>query len=169
MRFKMRVNECYRDLTPVIGVEAIIASVRIPSMKALLLYLTAALATGVQVYWLLAWSIWGAPTSRTQYLALCGSLVLFIAALLALWKPRAAAITALCASAVIWCFYAPALVITFIRLPYGTYVLQPRLALRLFPSFLLALTPVALLTVSTYYAIVSLRLRHFARRDRYLG
>jgi len=54
-------------------------------MRALLLYLTAAIATGAQV-WLLAWSIWGAPTSRTEYLALCGSLVLFIAALLAPWR-----------------------------------------------------------------------------------
>jgi hypothetical protein len=108
------------------------------------------------VYWLLAWSIWGAPTSRTQYVALGGSLLLFGAALLAMWKARAAAIAAICASALIWSFYAPALVVTFIRLPYTTLASESPLALQLLPSYLLALTPVGFLIASTYHAVVSL-------------
>ncbi len=140
-----------------------------PSMRALLLYLTTALATGAQVCWLLAWSIWGAPTSRTQYVALCGSLVLLIAALLAIRKARAAATTALCASVAIWSFYAPALVVTFFRLPYTTLALEPHLVLQLLPSYLLALIPVGLLIASTYHAVVSLRRKTLAPQEPHLG
>ena len=117
-------------------------------MLGAILYLVTAVATGAQVYWLLMWAIWGAPTSPTQYLSLCGSLVLLIAASLAKWKPRMAAVTALCAIAAIWCFYAPALVYSLVRLPYSALLL---------PSYFVALIPAVLLTASSYYAIAYLR------------
>jgi hypothetical protein len=94
------------------------------SMRTLLLYMATALATGAQVYWLMMSSIWGAPTSRTQYVALCGSLALILAALLAICKARAA-ITALCASVAIWSFYGPALVVAFFRFPYYYAGIKP--------------------------------------------
>jgi hypothetical protein len=81
-----------------------------------ILYLVTAVATGAQVYWLMMWAIWGAPTSPIQYVSLCRSLVLLIAASLAKWNPRLAAVIALWAIAAIWCFYAPALVYSVVRL-----------------------------------------------------
>jgi hypothetical protein len=132
-------------------------------MRTLLLYMTTALATGAQVYWLMMWSIWGALTSRTQYVALCGSLALMLAALLAIWKARAAATTALCASVAIWSFYGPALAVTFFRLPYITLASNSHLFLQLLPSYLLALIPLGFLIASTYHAVVSLRRTTLAR------
>ena len=146
-----------------------VAGVRMPSMRALLLYVTTALATGAQVYWLLMWSIWGAPTSRTQYISLCGSLALLIAGLLAIRKARAAATTAFCASVAIWSFYGPALLVTLVRLLNSTLASNPSRVVRLLESSLLALIPVGLLIASTYHALVSLRRKTIARVESQLG
>jgi hypothetical protein len=116
------------------------------------LYVVTALATGAQVYWLLAWGVWGAPTSPLQYVSICGSLVLFVAGILARWIPRATAFTAMGASVAMWCFYAPALIHTLRTLP-TSMTLQ---------SSWVAFTPVVLLVASTAYAITNITRRHRA-------
>jgi hypothetical protein len=116
------------------------------------LYVVTALATGAQVYWLLAWGIWGSPTSPLQYVSICGSLALFVAGILARWMPRATALTAMGASVAMWCFYALALIHTLRSLPTNM-TLQ---------SSLVAFTPVALLVASTAYAITNIARSHRA-------
>ena len=110
------------------------------------LYVLTALATGAQVYWLLAWGIWGAPTSPLQYVSVCGSLALFVGGILAKWRPRATAFTAMGASVAMWCFYAPALIHSIRSMPTGM-TLQ---------SSLVAFAPVVLLILSTAYAIADI-------------
>ena len=124
----------------------------------MVLYMATALTTGFQVYWVLMMAIWGAPTSPLEFVSICGSVVLFIAGVLAKWRPRAAAMTALCASAAIWSFYAPSLFGTFIRVPYINLLVQPQHYLRwVFRSFLVGLIPAVLLVVTTYQAVAILR------------
>jgi hypothetical protein len=112
-------------------------------MLATILYPATAFATAAQVYWLLAWGIWGAPTSPLQYVSICGSLALLIAGLVSKWKRRAAEFTAVGASLVIWCFYAPALIHTLAAWPTKVTV----------QAGLIAFTPVFLLVMSTVHAI----------------
>jgi|ERR1035437_817111 hypothetical protein len=116
------------------------------------LYILTALATGAQVYWLLAWGIWGAPTSPLQYISICGSLALFVAGILTKWRPRTTAFVALGASIAMWCFYAPALIHTLRALPTSMTV----------RSGLVAFTPVVLLVVSTAYSITDIAKKHRA-------
>jgi hypothetical protein len=113
-------------------------------MLATILYAATAFATGVQVYWLLAWGIWGAPTSPWQYVSICGSLALLIAGLVSRWKRRAAAFTAVGASLALWCFYAPALIHSLAAWPTKVTV----------QAGLMAFTPLFLLVMSTVHAII---------------
>ena len=110
------------------------------------IYLVTAIATGAQVYWLVAWRIWGAPTSPAQYVSLCGSLLLLTAAVPAARKPRTAAFMAVGACAAIWCFYAPALMHTFGSLPPAM------------PVYLMAwaFVPVVMLVISTIHAVIGI-------------
>jgi len=116
------------------------------------LYVFTAFVTAAQVYWLLAWGIWGAPTSPLQYISICGSFALFVAGVLAKWRPRVTAFTALAASIAMWCFYAPALIHTLHSLP-TSMTLQ---------SSLVALTPVVLLVLSTASATKDIAKRYRA-------
>jgi len=116
------------------------------------LYVLTALATGAQVYWLLAWGIWGAPTSPLQYVSICGSLALFVAGILAKWRPQETAFTAIGASVAIWCFYAPAVIHTIHSLPTNMTM----------QSSLVAFTPVVLLVFTSAYAIMDIARRHRA-------
>ena len=119
-------------------------SLRIPLMVARLLYAVTAVATGAQVYWLMAWGIWGAPTSPLQYVSILGSLTLLVAGTRAKWRPRTRAFTAVCAIIAIWCFYGPAVIHTLRQLPSNMGV----------PEATFAFAPVALLVASTTYAVV---------------
>jgi len=109
---------------------------------ALLLYALTGLATGVQLGYLLSWAIWGAPTSPLQYVALLGSVALLVAAVLSMWKPRAATTVALGGSLLLWCFYGPALY---------TLWREPPLSFR-FNKVFVVLLPLALLIAVTGYA-----------------
>lgn len=118
-----------------------------------LLYLATALTTATQVYFLTAWSMWRRPITPSQFIALVGSLVLLVAALMVRWKPRLASILALCSCVLIWCFYAPAIVYTVIHLP-----LIPELRTFL-PSLALSLVPAVLLALSSFRAVRNLAQR----------
>jgi hypothetical protein len=115
-------------------------------MLAAALYVVTALVTAAQVYWLLAWGMWGAPTTPLQYVSLGGSLVLLIAGIVAKWKARASAFAAVGACVAIWCFYAPAVIHTLRSLPTSRIVEQT----------LWAFTPVVLLVVSSVYAVTAI-------------
>lgn len=107
------------------------------------LYVLTAVVTGAQVYWLLAWGIWGAPTSPLQYVSICGSLALLVAGVLAKWRPRATAVMAMSATIAMWCFYAPAMIHTIHSLPASMTT----------QSSLMTFTPMVLLVISTACAV----------------
>ena len=73
----------------------------------LLLYLLTGIATAIPVVWALGWAVWGAGTSPTEYLSLCGSLVLVLSSLVSLANRRSAARLALLGAFAIWSFYLP--------------------------------------------------------------
>ena len=119
-------------------------------MLAAALYVVTAFATAAQVYWLLAWAIWGAPTTPLQYVSLGGSLGLLVAGIVAMWKARFAGFTAAGASVAIWCFYAPAVIYTVRSLPTTLRALPTG---RVVEQTLWVFTPVVLLIVSSIYAV----------------
>jgi len=73
------------------------------------LYFVAGLATGFQVYTLLALTVYGAPFNSLELVSLLGSVALLIAAFISLFKPYAAARIALIACLMTWSFYGPAI------------------------------------------------------------
>ena len=73
------------------------------------LYFVASVITGFHVGTLLAPAVYGAPWNPLELVSLLGSLCLFIAAYVSLFKPNAAARLALIACLAMWCFYGPAI------------------------------------------------------------
>jgi hypothetical protein len=73
------------------------------------LYFVTALVTGFHVYTLMALTVYGAPFNPLELVSFLGSLALLIAAYVSLFKPQAAAKTALLACLGIWSFYGPAI------------------------------------------------------------
>ncbi len=119
-------------------------------MGTFLLYAATAIATAVQVYWLLMWSIWGAPTSVTQYVALLGSLILLIAAVLHPIRDKIANVTAAIGLVALWCFDLPALSLTLARFPYLAAITGDGKRGSYMRFVLMALIPVALLMTTTF-------------------
>jgi hypothetical protein len=72
------------------------------------LYLAAGAVTGFHLYILLAMSAHGVAFNSLELLSLLGSLGLVVAAIIALFKPHAAARIALVCCLLIWSFYGPA-------------------------------------------------------------
>jgi hypothetical protein len=73
------------------------------------LYFAAGAVTGYHVYTLLLLAAYGAPFNPLELVSLLGSLCLFVAAYLSLFRPYAAGRLALIACLAIWCFYGPAI------------------------------------------------------------
>jgi hypothetical protein len=73
------------------------------------LYFVTAVVTGFHAYVLLSFVVYGVPLNPLELVSFLGSLCLFIAAYVSLFRPRAAARVALIACLAMWCFYAPAL------------------------------------------------------------
>jgi hypothetical protein len=122
-------------------------------MKALVLYLTTAIATGAHVFYLAMWSILGAPKNPLHYVVFAGCVILASAALLAPFRQRAAAILALVGSIAALFFYVPALIYTSL-MPF-TYGAALKDAIRS-GEYLEALGPtvaVILLMACAIYAI----------------
>ncbi len=114
---------------------------------AVLLYALTAIATGVQIWYLLMSSIWGAPTSPLQYIALIGSIVLLIAAVMSHWKHRASAVASAGGLVLLWLFYGPALYV----LGYSLWH-NPPLSFRFDNYMVVALAPIGLLIATTAHA-----------------
>ncbi len=114
-------------------------------MSAFFIYLLAGLATGSQVFWLMMWSIWGAPISSFHYVALLGGIGLVAAAYVALFKLHVAAMMALASALGLWAFYIPAIYFSLQQvLKYGV------------KWQILPFVPPALLLLCTAYATAAL-------------
>jgi hypothetical protein len=107
-----------------------------------------AIATAIQVWYALMWAIWGAPTSPLEYVALLGAIVLLVAAVIAYWKPRLALVIAIGGLILLWMWYGPSLYMLFTN---------PPLSFRFATSWILPLTPIALLISCSIYAVAQWR------------
>jgi hypothetical protein len=70
------------------------------------IYGVTAIVTGVQLWWLMSWAIWGAPTNPLEYIGLIGSVVLLVATFLGLRRHRTVQFIALCGLLLLWPVYA---------------------------------------------------------------
>jgi hypothetical protein len=78
-------------------------------MLPFILYFVTAVVTGLHLWNLLSFALYGAPFNLLELLSLLGSFCVLIAAYVSLFRPHASARLALIACLVMWCFYAPAL------------------------------------------------------------
>jgi len=78
-------------------------------MLSFVIYLVAGLTAGWQVFQLIMWAIWGAPTSPIQFIGLIGSWGLDLAAILAFKWKKVSLIMAAFGLLGLWSFYVPAL------------------------------------------------------------
>ena len=78
-------------------------------MLPFLIYFSAGAVTGYHIYTLLLFAVYGSPFNPLELVSLLGSLCLFVAAYLSLFRPYAAGRLALVACLAIWCFYGPAI------------------------------------------------------------
>jgi len=124
-------------------------------MLPFLLYAITGGTTGVQVFRLVMWAVWGKAVHPLEHVSLLGSVVLIVVAVFSLWRPRPAAWVALIATLCMWSFYGPAL--------YKSVGVA--FTSRGFPLFVFL--PPALLLVTTCYAIMAGPLRE--RLDRAPG
>lgn len=81
----------------------------ISTMLPFILYFACAVVTGFHIYTLLAFAVQGAPFNPLELVALLGSVCLWIAAYVSLFRPQIAARIALLAALAIWSFYGPAI------------------------------------------------------------
>ena len=75
-------------------------------MLASAIYGATAIATGVQLWWLMSWAIWGAPITPLEYVGLLGSVVLLVATFPGCQKLRYGQFIVLCGLSLLWPFYA---------------------------------------------------------------
>ncbi len=99
-------------------------------MLPFLLYFSVGAVTGYHVYTLLLFAVYGAPFNPLELVSLLGSLCLFVAAYLSLFRPYAAGRLALIACLAIWCFYGPAIART-VRTRLGKPVAVSNLSLQI--------------------------------------
>ncbi len=111
-------------------------------MLASAIYGATGIATGVQLWWLMSWAIWGVPLNPLEYVGLLGSAVLLTAAVLGLRKRRNAKFLASGGLLLLWPFYA--------ILIYATW-LTPSVSFT-FRAATIGSVPAAMLLGSTVYA-----------------
>jgi hypothetical protein len=70
------------------------------------LFLITGVLTAAHVYYLLSWAVWGAPTHPLQFVSLLGSMLLVLAAFVALFNLRISRKLATIGLVAIWPFYA---------------------------------------------------------------
>jgi hypothetical protein len=78
-------------------------------MLPFILYFVTAVVTGVHLWSLLSFALYGAPFNLLEVVSLLGSLCLLIAAYVSLFRAHGGARLALIACLIMWCFYAPAI------------------------------------------------------------
>lgn len=120
-------------------------------MLPFLLYLITALATANQVFTLLTWAFWGAPTSPLQCSSLIGSVLLLLSAFLVVFKYKVGIRISLVATVLIWGFYGPALALNQYHLARETIPFQP-----IYTA--IAFLPASFLLLTTVYAFMAVLL-----------
>ena len=111
-------------------------------MFTLTIYGATAIATGVQLWWLMPWAIWGARLTPLEYIGLLGSAVLLAAAVLALRKHRNVQFLALGGLLLLWPFYAVLMYATWLT-PSASFT---------FRAATIGSVPAAMLLGATAYA-----------------
>jgi hypothetical protein len=119
------------------------------------MYGATALATGVQLWWLMSWAIWGAPINPLEILGLLGSVVLLVAAVSGLRRHSSVQRTALCGLLLLWTAYAP--------LMYSTW-LNPSASFT-FKTAIVGSVPAAMLLGASIYAGIQFSASWHVRRS----
>src|SRR5438874_8734045 len=107
--------------------------------------LLASIACGWQLWWLMMWGVWGAPSNPLHPTALLGALALFVSSIVLLsTSGRKSAVVSLIVTIPLWIFYAPACVSSILELLGGSggFSIIPFLP----PMLLLVFTAFAALT-----------------------
>ena len=128
-----------------------------------LLYIATAVVAALRTWWTLMWAMWGAPTSFLEYLALLGSVGLFIFGLIRTPSKRFASWGVAISLLLVWSYHLPATIYTVVYLVHTIADTMTAVDLRLkawWPILLL----LSLLTASTCFAVRNL-LRQY-RKDR---
>jgi hypothetical protein len=89
-------------------------------MLVAILFALTALVTGLHNVYRLMNVVNGAPINVLNCISLSGSVVLFVAAVLAPTRPRVAAKTGLAGSLLLWVFYLPMIVVSF-SMPFSAW------------------------------------------------
>jgi hypothetical protein len=128
-------------------------------MKAAVLYVLTAVATGYQMFVLAMQTVNGAPRNPLHYIAFFGSFVLSVAGTFAYYRQRLAAIIVLFGCGACWAFYAPALVFSILLHPFGFWIsLKDDLfVFRDYFFVVLAIASPILLVGSTAYSVYMLK------------
>jgi hypothetical protein len=88
-----------------------------------IIYGATAIATGVQLWCLMSWAIWGAPINPFEYIGLLGSVVLFAATVSGLRRHNNVHRIALCGLLLLWPFYALLMYATWLN-PDGSFTFK---------------------------------------------
>lgn len=116
-------------------------------MRASVTYGLTAIATGVQLWWLTSWAIWGAPINPLEYIGLLGSVVLLVATLLGLRRHRNVRFVALCGLLLLWPFYALLMYATWLN-PIGSFTFKAAIVGSLPAAMLLGASICAVMQLS---------------------
>jgi hypothetical protein len=106
---------------------------------ATVIYGVTAIATGIQLWWLMSWAIWGARIKPVEYMALLGPVILFVAAMLGLRRNRSLRLIALAGLLLLWPFYASLMYETWLN-PGVTFTFRAAIVGSLPASMLLVAT-----------------------------
>jgi hypothetical protein len=79
-----------------------------------IIYGAAAIATGMQLWWLMSWAIWGRHINPLEYIGLLGSVALLVAAVLGLRRGSNVQFVAACGLLLLWPIYAVLLYATWV-------------------------------------------------------
>ena len=117
-------------------------------MLASTIYGATAIATGVQLWWLISWAIWGAPINPLEYVGLLGSIVLLVATVLGLRRYSNVQLIVLCGLIMLWPIYA--------LLMYTTWLNPSPNASFTFKAAIVGSVPAAMLLVASVCAVMQL-------------
>jgi hypothetical protein len=112
------------------------------------IYGATAIATGIQLWWLMSWAIWGAPINPLEYVGLLGSIVLLVATVLGLKKYHNVQFIALFGLIMLWPIYG--------LLMYTTWLKSGPNSSFTFKAAIVGSVPVAMLLVASVSTVMQL-------------
>jgi hypothetical protein len=106
------------------------------------IYGATAIATGVQLWWLMSWALLGAPINPLEIVGLLGSVVLLVATVSGLRRHSSAQRIALCGLLLLWPAYALLMYTTWLN-PSASFT---------FKAAIVGSVPAAMLLGASIYA-----------------